>query len=159
MDPRRRQNAANAVPVLQGRLQELAITGAAAAAPAASEKATFESARVSADQRAATTLSAADEASGVSRNKEGLRRAGNRLFVMRDSMWTDTGLKDSMQRVKVRAYSAAWFRLVEVLPELREAFALGDRVIVAGRSVAVEISLTGVESLSESELRSLQSRW
>ena len=78
---------------------------------------------------------------------------------MRDSVWTDTGLKDSMQRVKVRAYSAAWFRLVELLPELREAFALGDQVIVAGRSVAVEITPTGVESLSESELRSLQSKW
>lgn len=78
---------------------------------------------------------------------------------MTDSVWTDTGLKDSMQRVKVRAYSAAWFRLVDLLPELREAFALGDRVIVAGRSIAVEISPTGVESLSESELRSLQSKW
>jgi hypothetical protein len=64
-----------------------------------------------------------------------------------------------MQRVKVRAYSAAWFRLVDLLPELREAFAIGDRVVVAGRSIAVEISPTGVESLSESELRSLQSKW
>ncbi|HYN81250.1 MAG TPA: VIT domain-containing protein, partial [Gemmatimonadaceae bacterium] len=91
MDPRRRQNAANAPPVLQGRLQELTISGAAAAAataPAEAAKAKFESARASADQRAATTLSAADEASGVSRDKEGLRRAGNRLFVMRDSVWT-----------------------------------------------------------------------
>jgi Ca-activated chloride channel family protein len=152
MDPRRRQNAVNAP---QARLEALTITGAAP--PAA--KVTFESARASADQRAATTLSAADEASGLSRDKEGLRRAGNRLFVMADSVWTDTGLKDSMQRVKVRAYSAAWFRLVDLLPELREAFAIGDRVVVAGRSIAVEISPTGVESLSESELRSLQSKW
>ena len=133
------------------------VTGAVAA-PADAAKATFESARASADQRAATTLSAADEASGVSRDKEGIRRAGNRLFVMTNSVWTDTGLKDSMQRVKVRAYSAAWFRLVDLLPELREAFALG-RVIVAGRSIAVEISPTGVESLNESQLRSLQSKW
>ena len=157
MDPRRRQNAANAPTALQSRLEAVTVTGAVAGAAAA--KSTFESARASADQRAATTLSAADEASGVSRDKEGLRRAGNRLFVMRDSVWTDTSLKDSMQRIKVRAYSAAWFRLVELLPELREAFALGDRVIVAGRSIAVEISPTGVESLSESELRSLQSKW
>jgi len=134
------------------------VTGAAAA-PSASAKATFESARASANQRAVTTLSAADEASGVSANKEGLRRGGNRLFAMRDSVWTDTGLKDSMQRVKVRAYSSGYFRLLELLPELREPLALGDRVIVAGRSIAVEISPTGAESLSESDLRSLQSRW
>ena len=158
MDPRRQRGALNAPPpaVLQGRLSGV-VAADAAAAPSA--KSTFESARASAEQRAVTTLSAADEASGVSRDKEGLRRAGNRLFVVTDSVWTDTGLKDSMQRVKVRAYSAAWFRLVELLPELREAFALGDQVIVAGRSVAVEISPTGVESLSESELRSLQSKW
>ncbi len=156
MDPRRRQNAANTPPALQSRLEAVTVTGAASAVDAA--KSTFESARASADQRAATTLSAADEASGVSRDKEGLRRVGNRLFVMTDSVWTDTGLKDSMQRVKVRAYSAAWFRLVDLLPELREAFALGQ-VIVAGRSIAVEISPTGVESLSESALRSLQSKW
>ncbi|MEO7682856.1 MAG: hypothetical protein ABIU86_02875, partial [Gemmatimonadaceae bacterium] len=156
MDPRRQRRAANAPPpaMLEGRLG--GVVADAAAAPSA--KSTFESARASADQRAATTLSAADEASGVSRDKEGLRRAGNRLFVMRDSVWTDTGLKETMQRVKVRAYSAAWFRLVDLLPELREAFALGQ-VIVAGRAIAVEISPTGVESLSESELRSLQSKW
>ncbi len=106
MDPRRLRGNLNAPPppaVLQSRI-EGAVTAPAAAAGAA--KSTFESARTSADQRAATTLSAADEASGVSRDKDGLRRAGNRLFVMRDSVWTDTGLKDSMQRVKVRAYSS-----------------------------------------------------
>jgi hypothetical protein len=138
------------------RLESIVVTGAADA-PSASAK-TFESARAAADQRAATTLSAADEASGLA-SKEGLRRAGNRLFSMRDSLWTDTGLKDSMQRVKVRPYSSAYFRVLEIFPDLREAFALGDKVIVAGRSVAIEISPAGAESLSESELRSLQARW
>jgi len=156
MDPRRRALNAPGAPTLQ--LGSVVVTGAAVA-PSASAKATFESARVSANLRAATTLSAADEASGVTDNKEGLRRGGNRLFARRDSTWTDTGLKDSMPRVKVRAYSSAYFRLLELFPELREPFALGDRVIVAGRSIAVEISPTGAESLSESELRNLQSRW
>jgi hypothetical protein len=157
MDPRRRQGALNAPGAPTTRLEGV-VTGAATA-PSARAKATFESARVSANQRAVTTLSAADEASGVSAKKEGLRRGGNRLFAMRDSVWTDTGLKDSMERVKVRAYSSGYFRLLELLPELREPFALGDRVIVAGRSIAVEISPAGTESLSESELRNLQSRW
>ncbi|MDP9176452.1 MAG: VIT and VWA domain-containing protein [Gemmatimonadota bacterium] len=158
MDPRQQRGNVNAPPpvALQGRVESRAVTGAA---PTASAKSTFESARVSADQRAATTLSAADEASGVAGNKEGLRRAGNRLFAMRDNVWTDTGLKDSMRRIQVRAYSSAYFRLLELLPELREPFALGDRVIAAGRSVAIEISPTGTESLTESELRDLQSRW
>ena len=160
MDPRRqRRGDLNAPPpavALEGRVESRAVTGAAATADANS---TFESARVSADQRAATTLSAADEASGVAGNKEGLRRVGNRLFAMRGNVWTDTGLKDSMRRVQIRAYSSAYFRVLELLPELREVFALGDRVIAAGRSVAIEISATGTESFTESELRDLQSRW
>lgn len=88
-----------------------------------------------------------------------MRRSGNKLFVMRDSIWTDTGLKDSMARVKVRPYSAAYFRILELLPELREPLALGERLIVAGRSIAIEITPTGAESLSDSDLRSLQSKW
>jgi hypothetical protein len=78
---------------------------------------------------------------------------------MRDSVWTDTALKDSTARVKVRAYSAAYFRILDLLPELRESFALGERVIVAGRAIAIEISPAGAESLSDSDLRSLQAKW
>src|SRR5215211_737146 len=63
IDPRRRQNAGNVPPAaLQSRLEAVTVTGVAGAPVAA--KSTFESARASADQRAATTLSAADEASG-----------------------------------------------------------------------------------------------
>jgi hypothetical protein len=64
-----------------------------------------------------------------------------------------------MPRVKVRAYSAAYFRILELLPELREPLALGDKVIVAGRSIAIEITPTGAESLTERELSDLQSKW
>lgn len=78
---------------------------------------------------------------------------------MRDSVWTDTRLTDSMRRVKVRIYSAAYFRLLELLPELREPLALGERVIAAGRSIAVEVSPEGAESLSDAELRDVQSKW
>ena len=119
----------------------------------------FEAARASAAQRSATTLSAADAASGITTSGEELRRSGDRLFALRDSVWTDTRLTDSMRRVKVRAYSAAYFRLLELLPELREPLALGEKVIVAGRAIAVEISAEGAESLSDAELRDVQSKW
>jgi len=42
---------------------------------------------------------------------------------------------------------------------LREPFALGDRVIVAGRSIVIEIVSTGVESLTDREITDLQSKW
>jgi hypothetical protein len=64
-----------------------------------------------------------------------------------------------MQRVRIRPYSAAYFRILEVLPELREPLAIGDKVIVAGRIIAIEITPTGLESLSDREIADLQSKW
>jgi Ca-activated chloride channel homolog len=150
MDPRRLGGVSM-------QLNEVIVTGAAAA-PSANAK-SFEAARASAAQRSATSLSAVDEAAGLAKDDKSVRREGNRLFALRDSVWIDTGFKDSMQRVKVRAYSAAYFRILELLPELREPLALGDRVIVAGRSIAVEIVPTGAETLTDRELSEVQSKW
>ena len=152
MDPRRQLGNATL------HMDQAVVTGAAAAAPSA-KAGSFEAARASAAQRSAITLSAVDEASGLAKDDKSVRREGNKLFTLRDSVWTDTGLKESMQRVKVRAYSAAYFRILELLPELREPLALGDRVIVAGRSIAIEIAPTGVETLTDRELNDLQSKW
>ena len=153
MDPRRQLGD------VRMQLNQAVISGAASGAAAPSAKAgSFEAARASAAQRSAMSISAVDEASGLAKDKS-VRREGNRLFALRDSVWTDTGLKDSMQRVKVRAYSAAYFRILELLPELREPLSLGDRVVVAGRSIAIEIASAGVETLTDRELNDLQSKW
>ena len=61
--------------------------------------------------------------------------------------------------MKVRAFSEAWFKLIDAIPELKEAFALGDKVIVAGRRWVIETSADGKESLSDSELKAIQSNW
>jgi Ca-activated chloride channel homolog len=150
MDPRRQLGNVT--------MDQAVVTGAAAAPMSANAK-TFERARESAAQRSALSLSAVDEASGLAKDDKSVRREGNRLFTLRDSVWTDTSLKDSMQRVKVRAYSAAYFRILELLPELRQPLALGDRVIVAGRSIAIEIAPAGVETFTDRELSDLQSKW
>jgi len=141
------------------RLLNQVVTGIAAApTPANGGAGSFEAARASAAQRSAKSISAVDEAAGLKDNKS-VRREGNRLFILRDSVWTDTALKDSMTRVKVRAYSAAYFRILDVLPELREPLALGDKVVIAGRSVAIEITPTGADSLTDREITDLQLKW
>ena len=154
LDPRRRlgglQNAPS--PVMGS-----ARMGNVSASKASEQS--FEAARAAAVQRSATTLSVADELSGISKNDASLRRSGNRVFAKRDSVWTDAALKDSMRRIKLRAYSPAYFRVLEMIPELREPFSLGEKVIVAGRSVAIEIGPDGAESLTDAELRALQSSW
>jgi len=125
----------------------------AAAAPAVQA---FEKARAAAEQRATTSLGDAD--ASIATNAD-MRRVGTRTFVRRGEAWVDTGKRDSMQVTKVRAFSEAYFKLIEAIPELREIFALGDKITVAGRSIAIEISDDGVSSLDESKLRQIQERW
>src|SRR6185503_7216134 len=83
MDPRRRGG--------NMQLNDVVVTGAAsgAAPPPAAPMSVqvFEEARKSASQRAATSLSAADAADKeLSRDEGGARRAGKRLFALRDSV-------------------------------------------------------------------------
>ena len=129
-------------PRLRGSAGGVAGNTVPAAAPA--PEARFEQARTSASQREAKSVAAADMASGVGASS-GMRRAGARLFQQNGDVWTDVALKPELQVYKVKAYSRAYFTLLERVPELKDAFAVGDRVIVAGRSVAIEVVTDGAE--------------
>lgn len=148
-------------PVTGGlRRDRSAVTGATAApVPQSGSAKVFESARAAAEQRAATNLAAIDEADFSKAGSSGLRRVGARTFALRGETWTDTRRLDSMKVTKVRAFSEAYFRLAEAIPELREAFTLGDKIIIAGRNIAIEIGEEGLQSLSESTLREIQAQW
>src|SRR5256886_6744284 len=52
------------------------------------------------------------------------RRVGGRLFVRRDSVWTDVAHSDSLPVVRVAAFSDAYFALLRALPELVKPAAL-----------------------------------
>jgi Ca-activated chloride channel family protein len=150
MDPRRRV----------GDMQlNAVVTGAAGAAPPPpSAPMVFEEARKAAAQRAVTTLSDVD-AMDAGRRDASVQRAGKRMFSLRDSVWTDVNYKNSMRKVVIRPYSAAYFRILDLLPELRESLALGDKVIVAGKDIAIEIGTAGVDTLNDRQLAEIQSKW
>lgn len=136
---------------------------AASAAPAApprvsAQAARFEAARTASKQRSATDLAIADEVDA--RGSAGaVRRVGQRSFSLEGEKWIDSRRRDAGNPIKVRAFSEAWFKLVEVIPELKEVFALGDKVLVRGRAVAIETGPDGRESLSDSELGAIQADW
>ena len=44
------------------------------------------------------------------------QRVGGRLFIMRDSTWTDLSHGDSLHVVSIAAYSEAYFALLKALP-------------------------------------------
>jgi hypothetical protein len=82
------------------------------------------------------------------------RRVNNRLFVLRDSVWTDLRHADSLRVVAVEPYSPAYFELLRALPELRGVAAL-ERVVVAGARLSLKIEAGGTREWSEGELRGI----
>ena len=82
------------------------------------------------------------------------RRAGGRLFILRDSVWTDLGHGDSLPVITVEPFSNAYFALLRVVPDLGPAAALG-KVLVAGRRVSVRIAAGGKTAWRSGELEAL----
>jgi len=139
-----------------GGVSQGVVTGRASApAPAAVQ---FEAAKAAAAQRSVTTLSAADAAVGI-RDDASVRRAGNVTFVLRDSVWTDVRYKKTGTVLQVTPFSDAYFKLIEMLPDLREPFSVGERVIVAGRSMAIELTQSGEDRLTDRDVALIRDRW
>lgn len=129
--------------------------GTVARAPAAVE---FEAAKSAAAQRTVTSTAAVDSASGM-RDDANLRRAGNATFVLRDSVWTDVRFKKTGAVLRVKPFSDAYFKLIELVPELRESFSVGERAIVSGRSMAIELTPLGEEHLTDRDMALIKDRW
>src|SRR5881397_731313 len=112
-----------------------------------------EKALVGSAQLSAVTVSdgAEVDASSASRSQ----RIGGRVFVWRDSTWTDIAHGDSLRVVRVAAFSDAYFALLRALPELRKAATLEPAVLVAGRRVSIKIGPDGKTTWTDGELERL----
>ncbi|MEO8909014.1 MAG: VIT domain-containing protein [Gemmatimonadaceae bacterium] len=118
----------------------------------------FEAAKTAAAQRQVTNMAAADSAAGL-REDANVRHAGNVTFVLRDGVWTDVRYKSSGSVLKVKPFSDAYFKLLELQPDLRETFTVGERAIIAGRNMAIELTPLGQERLTDRDLSLLRDRW
>ena len=102
--------------------------------------------------RKATATSSVEEAELAMRQYAAApRHVVDRLFVVRDGVWTDLRFADE-RVVRVVPYSEAYFQLIERLPSLKPFFAIGDQVIIAADGLAVELSQTGVTIWTSSQL-------
>jgi hypothetical protein len=52
-----------------------------------------------------------------------------------------------------------YFQLLKAVPSLSPVFALGERVIVAGKTVAIKLDATGLEKLTAAELEAIVKKW
>jgi hypothetical protein len=140
--------------------------------PASAPAERFEAARKSTVQRDAQTLGALDKIqlneivvspggplTSDSMSEYRTRRGGDHLFHPRNGTWIDDAFKDGTKIVKIKPFSPAYFKVLDAIPELRESFAVGQKVLVTGKHIAIEISDAGVEKLGDAELRSLKEQW
>ena len=107
----------------------------------------------------AVTVTASDAAAlGDLRARSGInptQRVGGRLFILRDSTWTDLGHGDSLNVITVAPYSDAYFALLHALPDLTPAAGLGPSVLVAGRRASIKIESGGKTHWQPGELERL----
>ena len=142
---------------LRSQVQRAAGNAASQRASAPAPAMAFESAKAAATMREARSLA---DVSAATESDANSRQTSTRRFVQRDGLWLDTrsAAKDA-RIVKVRPYSAAYFAAMDRVAELREAFALSERVEVHGRAVTVILAADGVEDLDGAALAALTRDW
>jgi len=115
----------------------------------------FESARVAAASRDAATVATTESAAS------GERHVAGRTFALRDSTWVQItpAHVSGATTVRIKPYSSAYFQVMDAIPELRTVFALGERVIVRGRALTIELVDSGVEQLDERRIAELARGW
>ena len=157
---RRDARVGNASGVLSGSGVAGGVAAGRSAPPAAApmRDQQFEAAKAAAEQRAATSLASEANASVPA----GVQRVGARTFVRRDGGWVDTrytGEASGIRLVRIKAFSKAYFDLMEQLPELRAVFAMDDQIIVSGKSIAIAVGADGASELDPGEMRRVVQAW
>ena len=126
-----------------------------AAAPVATGAQAFESARMAATQRSATSTSASDASM-----PSNVQNVAGLTFALRNGVWTDLGSAPADSRVvRVQPFSELYFALMREIPEMREILALGERVVVHGRRVTVELHADGVSRGDPATVTAIARDW
>jgi Ca-activated chloride channel family protein len=146
-------------PVAQRAAEERMLNAPAPAPAAATGAGAVAKSRRDAVQLQAVTVEAdAGMLDEMTRGRAGIApttRVGGRLFMLRDSVWTDLGHKEGRRVVKVAPFSEAYFALLRALPELTKPATLGGKVLVAGSGVSVEIAPEGLDTWAPGQLAAL----
>jgi Ca-activated chloride channel family protein len=142
------------------RLQSVVVTGAASGTVMERKEQEFAAAKQAAQQRDAKSLADVDAASQVGDElQKNTRQVEQRTFKLVNGVWTDVRQTPTMRTVQVKPFSPLYFDLVQQLKGLGPTLALGERVVVAGRAVAIEFTTVGLERMSDSDLRAVVAAW
>ncbi|MCI0465098.1 MAG: hypothetical protein L0Z62_49890, partial [Gemmataceae bacterium] len=90
-------------------------------------------------------------------SQSAVRRAGGRSIMEVGGVWIDEGFDAKMKTVTVKAHSAAYFRILERHPNVRQVFQLGNYLVwVTPSNTALVIDVNdGVEKLTDAAIDAL----
>jgi Ca-activated chloride channel family protein len=96
----------------------------------------------------------AEQAQAAGADASSARAVSGRTFVLRDGVWEDVLARPGLERVHVRAFSPAYFALLEALPELVPYARELAQLQVSGSKVQIRVTEQGgAEQLSAAELK------
>ncbi|MEJ2539953.1 MAG: VIT domain-containing protein [Gemmatimonadota bacterium] len=88
-----------------------------------------------------------------------LRLVGGRPLILLDGVWTDQTPRSTEDTRMVEPFSAAWFTLLEAMPELRDLSRLNGTVLLHGARVNLRFEDGGDGSLSVDEVLDVVKRF
>lgn len=80
---------------------------------------------------------------------------GGRVFELREEVWTDLAHAEGARTVQIERYSAAWFDLIAVMPELEPILSQHENVVIAGSELSVKVGSEGSSSFTSEALREI----
>lgn len=92
---------------------------------------------------------------GEKKRFSNVAQVGNQAFFQSGANWVQSSLKEDRYDMKIKRFSDAYFQILDNDPSLGRILALGDEVRFQLGSQVIQISDTGKEILSDSELRQL----
>ena len=84
-----------------------------------------------------------------------ITQVGSQAFFQSGDNWVQSNLKDDRFDIEIKAYSKAYFQLLEKDPSLGRYLALGNKVRFIIGSQVVQVADTGKEILTADDLRQL----
>jgi hypothetical protein len=83
-----------------------------------------------------------------------VRQAAGRTLLNIRGIWVDDGYDAKLPTIKVKAQSAAYFRILERHSEMREVFRLGNRLVYVTPSQAILVidPAEGKEQMTDTEI-------
>ncbi len=92
-------------------------------------------------------------------DSESTRVVAGRIFLMDAGVWRDAAHPSAQEIVHVKTFSAAYFKLIRALDEVRQVVRDLAPVLVAGDEISIQVGDGGIDQLSHRDLARMVARF